>query len=187
MKITTQKSKKKLIIILTIVAIVIIGGGTVAAYVGKWGPFSSSESSKVNLKPATKEQQETGEKIKQSNADNAVQNKPTGSDQPPAPVPQTNGKSTVSVSITAANQNGTLLQVRSLIETVANGMCTLTLSRPGASVITKTADVQPLASSSTCQGFDIQTSGLSKGTWNMNLTFENSTIKGNASRTVDIQ
>jgi hypothetical protein len=188
MKINKPQNKKTLMIIAAVAVVILVGLGA-SAYFNKWWPFTSSNSSTINTAPATKDQQEAGQKVKQTNADQDADNsKPSGSDQPSAPVTQPNGKSTVTVSITAANQNGATLQIRSLIEAVnSDGTCTLTLSRAGYSSVTKTANVQPLASSSTCQGFDIPTAELSKGSWNVRLVFESSSLKGEASRTVEIQ
>ena len=174
-------------IIIAIVIAVLIGAG-VFAYAYKLWPFHASNASTIDTKPATKEQQNAGQQIKQTNADEDAKNKSNGSDQPAAPVPQPSGKSSVTVSITAANQNSGVLQIRSLIETVdSTGTCTLTLTKSGLPTVTKTAGVQALASSSTCQGFNVPVSELAKGTWNLNLLFENGTLKGEASKTVDIQ
>ncbi len=187
MKIIKQKSKKTLIIIIA-AAVVLLTGSSAFAYFNKLGPFSSSQNPNVNTKAATKEQQDAGQQVKQEKADEDAKSKPSGSDQPAAPVPQPSGKSTVTVSITAANQNSGMLQIRNLIEAVdSTGTCTLTLTKSGSTTVTKTAGVQALASSSTCQGFNIPVSELSKGTWNIDLLFENSTLKGTASKTVDIQ
>jgi len=167
---------------------VLLAGASAFAYFNKVWPFQKSDSSTINTKPATKEQQDAGQQVKQTNADEDAKNKSNGSDQPAAPVPQPNSKSSVTVSITAANQNGSMLQIRSLIEAVdSTGTCTLTLTKSGSATVTKTAGVQALASSSTCQGFNVPTSELSKGTWSINLVFENSTLKGEASKTVDVQ
>lgn len=189
MKLPRKTNKKKLLIIAAAV-IVLLGGATTAAYFSHMWPFNHSSS--INMKPATKEQKDAGQKIKQNNAnqeaDNTTPNsKPTGSDQPAPPTPQPNGKSVVTMSITAANQNGSLLQIRSLIEIVnSSGTCTLTLSKAGASSVVKTAGIQPLASSSTCQGFDVPVSQLSQGIWSVDLVFENNSLRGETSTTVDI-
>lgn len=95
--------------------------------------------------------------------------------------------STVNMSISAANQDGTTVYIRTLIEAVtSSGACTLTMTGPDSKTYTNTAKVQALASSSTCQGFNIPTTSLSKGTWNFTITFENTTQKGSASGTITI-
>lgn len=185
MKIKTQKSKKKLAAVIAAI-LLLLSVGSIVYFMKLW-PFKSSNTS-INMKPATKEQQETGRAIKQTSNNASIENKPSGSDQPSPPVSQPNGKSIIAISITAANQNSNTLQIRSLIEaTVSDGTCTLTLTKPGYASLVKTANVHPLASSSTCQGFDIATSELARGIWNINLVFENSSLRGETSKSVDIQ
>jgi cytoskeletal protein RodZ len=180
-----QKNKKKIILfsVLALTLLVILIG--TFAYFNKIWIFAEPTTSNLNLAPATSSQQKSGNQIKQDNADSKTT---TGSDQPPAPVAQPSGKSLVTVSITAANQNSSALQIRALAEVVdSTGTCTLTLSKTGYTSIVKTSPVQALASSTTCQGFDIPVTNLAKGSWNIDLIFENSTLKGEAIKTIDIQ
>lgn len=89
-------------------------------------------------------------------------------------------------TITAANQNGGLLQIRSLISALSNsGVCELTLSK-GTKTITKTIGVQANANSSTCKGFDIPTSELSSGDWNITLKVTIGTQSSTATKTVTV-
>lgn len=109
------------------------------------------------------------------------------SEQPPAPTPQPSGKSKVTAAITAANQNGSTVQIRSIIYSVtSSGTCTLTLTK-GSSIVTKTAPVQAISSSSTCQGFDIPSSELSAGQWQIVLHFENDSLTGDATGSVSVE
>lgn len=140
-----------------------------------WKKNQSDKDASINYQPPTEEQKKAGDDIKQNS---------NNSDQPPAPtpVPGTN-KSQIEMTITAANQNGSMFQLRSLIYAIAgDGTCTLTLSK-GGQVVTKTAEVQALASTSTCKGFDIPTSELSPGTWSAALKFENETLTATTSKT----
>lgn len=102
--------------------------------------------------------------------------------------PQANtGKSDVTVGITAANQNGATIQVRTIIYTTTNtGSCTLIFTKGGTKV-TKTASVQALPSSTTCKGFDIPTSELSAGKWQIALHFENTELTGDATGSVTVE
>lgn len=75
------------------------------------------------------------------------------------------------VSITAANVNSTVLQVRGLIGSlVTDGSCILEVSG-GPETKEFTASVQPGPSSSTCQGFDIATSDLGSGNRTLTLKY----------------
>jgi|GEM_PF-391208 len=195
MRIKTRKTSKKLFIIGIIVGILLLLGGATAYFYKThsnlfgWQPFPEPTTSGINYNKPTEDQTKAGDAAKQNTATQGTF-KPTtgsGSDQPPTPTPQPNGKSTVNVIITAANQNGSLLQIRSLISTVTNsGTCTLTLTRQGGTV-TKTAAIQAQSTTSTCQGFDISTSEVTSGVWQLSLHFENSTLVGGASQTVTVQ
>lgn len=77
--------------------------------------------------------------------------------------------SKVRASITAANQNGSTLQIRTLIETVSTkGTCVLTLEKDDKKVV-RTAGIQALANSSTCKGFNEPVSNLSAGAWDATI------------------
>lgn len=128
----------------------------------------------VNNKPATTEQQQAGSKAKSS----------SNSDTTPAPttIPGSDKKN-VQLTITSANQNGSDLQIGVLISAVENtGVCTLTLTSAGETTVTKTANTQALASTSTCQGFDVPVSELSAGTWHILIDYSSSTLIGSASQ-----
>ena len=73
-----------------------------------------------------------------------------------------------SLTQTSGSVDGSTYRLRYLISTVGTGTCNLSLTKNGK-VVTKLADVQSLASGSTCQGFDIPMSELSSGIWNANL------------------
>lgn len=196
---STNKKRipKKLIITASAVLLLVAGALTyVYAFNGSLFGWKASQSATsgngVNYGPATSEQQKSGSQIKSGSANNQPDSSksPTSpSDTPPTPTPIPGStKKNVQVTITAANQNGSLLQVRAIISNVTNtGTCTLTLSKSGQTTITKTAAIQPLPSSSTCKGFDIATSELTPGTWQLALHFENSTLVGDASKSVSVQ
>lgn len=189
MKIHARNQNKKYIIIA--IVILLIGIASIATYIFAfkgalfgWSPLAQ-EKSGINYDKPTEEQKKAGEDIK---SESVNQEKPSEStDQTPAPIPQPNGKSKVDLTITAANQNGSLLQIRTLIAYVSSsGTCTLTLTK-GTQTITKTTAIQALASTSTCQGFDIAVSELSPGTWNASVNFENTDVTASATKGVSVQ
>lgn len=191
MKINKPKSKKTPIIIV-IVAIAIFVAA-VAIYMRAldsnlfgWQKADSNKS--INYSGPSDDQKAAGSQVKQASIENdQAKNGSSGSDPLPKPVPQENGKSTVGVSITTSTQLASAYQIRVLISTVtANGVCTLTLSK-GSNTIQKTSAVSALASSATCQGFDIPLSELSSGTWEAVLVFENNSLMGTASSTITVQ
>ena len=132
----------------------------------------------IDYSPATTEQQQSGSQVKSSGS----------SDTPPAPttIPGSDKKN-VQIIITSANQNGTILQIRSQIGAVEDtGTCTLLLTSTGQTDITKTANAQALANTSTCQGFDVPTSELSNGLWHISISYSSSTLTGTATQDVTI-
>lgn len=174
MKIKKAKSKKPLITSLVILFLLVLALGAYVFYLKSQNQNSdnSETSTQVNLDPPTNEQKQAGDKIKKDSINNEGTTSP---------------ENVVNVSITAANQNNSSLQVRTLIDTVTStGKCTLTLKKDSVT-ITKEAGVQSLSSSSTCTGFDIPTAELSEGSWQLTIDFKNDNLKGTVSRSIDIE
>lgn len=124
---------------------------------------STNKNQELNLKPATEDQKNTGNQIKSNNS----------SDTPPKPVDIPNSdKKSVQMNITAINQTDSLLQTRVLINVVdSNGQCKITITNSSNIIIEETVEVQSQASISTCKGFDIPMSKLSKGLWNIKIDY----------------
>jgi hypothetical protein len=164
--INTQKhtrSSKKIIIAATIVvACCLAGVGAMA--LTHTGPFSkktstSTSQSQDNSTPAPVTSDSTA-------GDNETPGKTPASNEP---TESTTPSDQVTASITAANQNGNVLQIRTLIEAVSSdGTCKLTLSKDEVSH-TYNAGTQAQASASTCKGFDVPVSDLSAGTWKISI------------------
>lgn len=193
MNIKSRSTPKKTIIISSIVVLgvtLVAAGVYVYAFKGTilgWSPLTSTQTSDtVDYGPATEEEIDSGNKTKAQNVNNSSQDNPKVSDKVENE-PRGNTGS-IGISITVANQNGDLLQVRTLIETVTTtGQCTLTATRSGSAPVTKTADIQPMASTSTCKGFDVPISELSTGTWTLTVVYKNQSITGSATKTVTIK
>ena len=180
-----RKSKKTLYIAAAVAAILIIAAGTWFA-LKKFGADEQS-SGAINYDAPTTEQTDAGNKTKE-NSVNTDKPGTSGSDTPPVPTPiDGSSKSTVEVSMTASNQNGSAYQMRYLISALADsGTCTLTLTRNGQTV-TKTAGVQPQSSTSTCRGFDVPVSELAPGQWQAVMTFDNDSLHGTTTSTITVQ
>ncbi|EDK72668.1 hypothetical protein TM7_0169 [candidate division TM7 genomosp. GTL1] len=190
MKIIKKSSKKKKVLFAAMVLALVFGGGVVFAAINKVGPFagqtSTDANNQINYDPPTDEQKESGDQAAdKENADTSedLPAKPSGNDESTTPPADTQK---VGVQITAANQNSGQLQVRTIIQTVNPGTCTLKLSRSGSQSITQTAPTQPLSSTSTCQGFNVSTSGLAKGAWHLTVTFKGANQQGTATEEVTI-
>jgi hypothetical protein len=181
---------------LTVVAILLIAGLLAGLYfyvlhgsLLGWSPVGKkSDSSDINYSKPTAEQIENGEEIK-ANSVSDKSEKPglSGSDQPTSPTPNTEGMSSVEVSITAVSQTSSLLQVRSLISAIDTaGTCTLVLKMSGHTPVTMSAGTQNLSNTSTCRGFDVPLSSLSPGNWQLNLTYTSPRLTGSVSKTVTV-
>jgi cytoskeletal protein RodZ len=179
--------KKKYLIIVVATALVIIGGFSAYALT-RITPPADSTAIDTPYQPPTNEQKNAGDTTSNGTKtdEEPLPEKPKPQDKAPDTPPT--APSAIKVDITAANQNGDRLQVRTTIATLKNGTCTLTLSRSGSTTITKTAPTQTLSSYSTCQGFDIPTASIIKGEWQLTVIFtggDNS--KGSASKALSIE
>lgn len=194
MKINTQSKKPlKIALLVGVILIIILGASALYFYKfnGKifgWSPVAASNST-VDYNPPTQEQIDAGNQIKEENTkqdeSKPNENNNTPSDQPANTPAQQN---TVGMNITAANQNGSMLQIRTLINIVSSsGTCTLNLTKSGSPTVTKTANVQALPSSSTCQGFDVPVAELSSGTWTATVQYTNGATKGSATQNIVVK
>lgn len=103
------------------------------------------------------------------------------------PSTEANASSGASLTITAANQNGSRLQIRTLIDQIwSQGECRLTLTKDGASV-SRSAAVQALPDGATCAGFDIPVSELAPGDWQLSVTAIDNEKNITATQTITIQ
>lgn len=181
--------KKLLIIVCVILLLIAIPLTYVYAFNGNlfgWKKPTIQNTNKVknsiNYGPATSEQQKAGTTIKSGSADTPPK---------PTPIPGSTQKN-VQVIITSANQDksGSPLLVSTQIGAVVDsGTCTLSLTKAGETTVTKTAGVQALASTSTCQGFNVPASAsdLSVGTWHILIEYSNSALTGSATKDVVIK
>jgi hypothetical protein len=195
MKIPEQRSfpiKKLAVISLAVVLLIVATagvyvygfGGTLFGWPAKQ---EATKAGKINYDKPTDDQKKAGEEVKKSTTDGAKPNV-GGSDQTPAPVPQSNGKAKVELDITNTSQSNGTLHIGTLISaTTASGTCTLTLTSGTKKPVTKTAAVQALPSNATCKGFDIPVSELVPGNWQAALHFENDTLTGDTTRGIVIQ
>jgi len=172
-KINSQNKHHRRWIVIAITAVVVLAAaGLLIFFLNRGGQKPAAETSTPATTSATSQQ------------GTAAPAKGTVTEQPAAP---TGGS--VDVQLTASSQAASAYQLRFQIDTVSNnGQCTLVLSI-GTATITKTASVQALARTSTCQGFDIPLDELKTGTWNFTLTYANSddNLNGSLTGTFDVK
>lgn len=191
MQITPRYQRNKIIIFGALLVLALLVAYACVAYYKGLPPFSDrnniyTESSRrendINREPATDDQKRAGEKQKESTAPPDVdieENDTEGNEQAPG--------SDFAVTLTALNQTGDNVQIRTLINKVStSGTCTLTLTK-GNSVIERQSQVAALPSSSTCKGFDIPLEELSEGDWQVAVTVNISGNISSASKTLTVQ
>lgn len=196
MKIKTNKKHFFTLPIICLVVTTLILAG-LATYIygfkGKifgWSPITSSDNA-INYNPPTQEEVDAGKDVKEDtinpNEDSSPKNDQNETTPSPTPTPD-DQPNNIGLNITAASQNGSTLQIRALIAAVTSkGTCKLTLSKTGAASVVKTADIQALANSSTCKGFDVSTSELPAGTWTATLVYEDGSNRGTATKEVIVK
>ena len=83
---------------------------------------------------------------------------------------------------------GSTLSIRATIDqSVTSGTCNLTLINQGSGkTVTKSATIITNPSSSTCNGFDIPTSELGSGNWNITIDLSSNDKNGKITDTVSI-
>lgn len=166
MKITNQSNNKRKIIITAAIVICLAAlAFGIYWYLQHHNNNQQADVNKVNLNPPTKEEQQAGTSAKQQAVDRDQATKNSGSSSTSTP-----SDSSLSVDITASNKTSSLMQIRVQINSIVNsGTCDITLTN-GTSSVHHSAAVSPLASTSTCKGFDIPLSELSSGKWNYTVT-----------------
>jgi len=189
MRILRNKNHKKTLIIIGILVLLLSGTAAAALFI-PISPFavnkdtSDQPENTVNYDKPTAEQIEAGntakeEFIKAQDEKDAAENTPEDSAS----------ATTVGVSIATLAQEGSTLQIRTIIEesTGAVGNCTLTLSRTGYDSVAQTAPTQSQGSYSVCQGFDVDVSALAAGSWTVKIDYVAKNKTGTVQKAVTLQ
>jgi hypothetical protein len=130
----------------------------------------------VNYGPATSDEKSAGDRIKEQALNNQKQND------------SNDASSVVPLVITSVNQSSGTVYIRVMIEQITSaGTCTLSMSNGSGNTYTATSSVQSMASSSTCEGFNIPTSKLTTGDWSIKITYTNDSSSGSATGSVTVQ
>ena len=187
MIINTNHKKRNIIIAVSTISLLVVASAS--ALLLPNSPLSiipkqqDKSSNSVDLNKPTTEQKSTGEDQKKATAVPSQDTKSTA----PAPTTAPDNSSTFSVTITALSQADSLVQIRILVDKVSDsGTCTLTLTK-GTTTVVKQSDIQAGPSSSTCKGFDVPTSELSAGLWQVNASVTIGSQRSSASKTVTVQ
>lgn len=185
-----HKNTRRLPLVL-LLALVVSGVGIAGyfLYFKEGAPFnaaSTTDKPSINYDTPSDGQVAAGNDAKKdavnsSDTDNSADDPKQPSD-PPSTESSLGKTAPLGHSITVREVNNSTLYVRNEIEGVySSGTCVLILTKNGRT-ITKKSGVQALAQVSTCRGFNVPTSELSQGTWNITLTVtignKKSTSKG---------
>ena len=164
------------LLLVTVFALIILEKNNVTKF------FTNSDTSQVtagarpindvSYTPATTTEQEEGDRIKQNLIEES--NK----------VPQTTSKINVSLSAATQDVAGGPLVVRSIVN-ASSGSCKLTLTQ-GSTKKELTSEVTNLGTYFSCGGFDIPTTELSNGKWQLNLSVTSPNAFGEVSQEVTI-
>jgi len=188
MKTPTNKQTKRTsrVIIIIVATLLLLAGCAAYAYATNifgWNPDSSNSTPTtpdIDYEAPTPEQVKDGNATKDNNAESNPETQ--------VPSGDSSTKKNVSVLITVSQQTSSTYQIRTILETVTNtGTCMLVLKSSAGTTVSKTTGVQAQSSSSTCEGFDIPLSELSRGVWSYSLTFENTTTTGTATGNITVK
>ena len=188
MKINKHHFKKKYVaMIAVLLAITVLTGVILLARYGQTkdtSPEAAPTSSRIDYTAPTDAQRQAGNDAKK---DTIEKSRSTNSSKTPdsKSSTQSSGADGLTTQITAATTQEGVLYIRNEINgNYQSGTCTLILSKDGKTV-QKTSDVQSLPQSSTCKGFNIPVSELTRGTWHINLQV--TVASGSAVATKDIE
>lgn len=120
------------------------------------------------------------------------QDKPSVSEASPTldPIPQQNSPAPDAkkpIPVLISYVGGSPLTIRVLInELIQSGTCTLRLEKTGQNTVTQTAPFFTTNSSTTCQGFKVDTTNLVPGKWRVIIITESNGRTGSTSQEVNI-
>lgn len=183
MRILPRKKTYKIIISIILCGILIFSASAIYVYGFNGEIFGwTSRVKDVNYDEPSEEERSAGSDIKKETIESEASSK---EDQPNTDTNTGNGSET-GVIITALNQTDQSLQVRTLIQSLAEGSCSLRASGPGGQTKELTADTQVLPNGTTCKGFDIPLSELNSGEWTVAIHYTSEGAFGNAEQKITI-
>lgn len=166
---TKKKSPKKLIISLVIILLVALGIG---AY------FLISQKDEQNSQKDTKttvSQQKKKDSSKNDKSEDSVDStSPIEHEAEKEILPAyegenpNNSQSLTGVINYAGVSNDTLMIRTTINQSLSSGTCNLSISN-GSKTVTRSSQIAPNPSSSTCEGFDIPASELGSGNWTITI------------------
>lgn len=170
MQVQSKKSYKKLVILIAAI-IVIIAGGLFAYAMYLPQDHSPSETTTSDTQKAQSSEKSSKSDNDSQTTDDQTTTREKEKDNPTqfeGSSPNTNNTITGVINYKAV-ADGALTLRTTIEQSLTSGTCTLTLTSNGRTV-TKTANIAPNPSSSTCEGFSVPVSELGSGSWNIEIT-----------------
>lgn len=188
MKIQKNKptNKKKPIIIILIALVVVFTAGLVFSYSQNWLPFkknATTDTSNIDKEDSTS---------LKSESNNKDLSPPTTPEDPTKKTPTQHDGDNPNNSdglwgvVNYSQVVDGVLSIRVTIDQqLTSGVCSLHLTN-GTRTITKEVAIAANPSSSTCKGFDIPSSELEKGVWNIRVNIDSDGKQGTITGTTSI-
>jgi len=199
MKIQKKQKKPYLYIFIILVILAVTSYGLFAYYSGDLWPFKkdSPHALTTSKQPAKSSptsgnnELPTDEESDDDKQDNGPNKTPIQNDTPKEDTSTKNPaspKPAISGNLNFASVANNKLTIRvTITQDLSSGTCNLKLTqRNTKKVVTRSADVVQNPSSATCKGFDIPTSELGDGSWDIAITVVDGTKTGTISGTVSI-
>jgi hypothetical protein len=173
---SSRKSKIAIIILALLILSTLL---SIGLYLGRLGPFAEIKGDSINSTRNNNSKNTGTQDPADSNSDKTpVNNQPSDDND---------GKYSLSANISYVNQTDSSLKIGTVInEVTSSGTCRLTMTQ-GDKKYTDSAGMQPLASTSTCKGFEIPVLELSKGSWTIELDIATKSEKVHLVETVSIK
>jgi len=178
-----NKNIKKIVIVIISVIICMLLVGSAAIYIHNRS--NTGDLDKGNNKMPTSSDSSKPSNNSPTNQNNTTEPSKIDNPKSDASKPVVNQQATI--TITALNQNNSILQIRTLISILSDtGTCKLTLTKE-STIVTRSSGTQATANSSTCKGFDIPISELSAGQWGIKIDFSSQSVSASVSTNKTIE
>lgn len=186
MKIKNQKSKtKKVIVLLAVIVVAALGYFSYAYATQNAWPFQKEAKTQDTTQPAedtpaiSEEPATVPEDDENTTKPDEKVNKAPVQSSPPDDGDTSSDTNTLSGVITSRSVQDGALVIRTTINGVLSGSCQLTLTRTSdGKKLSRSAEIVQNPSSSSCKGFDVPTSQLGSGTWNISIKVKSGSKSG---------
>lgn len=194
---TTAKSKKKLVTIALVATFIVACGAYVAiAATNDLWPFANSDKSQTdNQEEADTESVVTDGDIDSVHGNNNSSGQGNEEDSPENHIPpkyDTPANTPEPASLTgvishASVRNDNLVIRTTINQFLSSGDCSLTLTRSSDSkTVTKRTSIAAGPSTSSCDGFDIPTTELGSGNWDIVINLKSGDRQGRLTQSISI-